>query len=140
MTGTEPATIAPAILEALLRAREAAYAPYSNFHVAAVVVSADGRAFAGCNVETAHYKSVCAEASAISAMVVAGQGEIGTIYVLGPQGRACPPCGDCRQRIREFAGPATRIVLVDEAGTELQRFDIEALLPQPFGPDTVASR
>jgi len=133
-------TIPPEILQALLDARRAAYAPYSHFQVAAVALSADGRAFAGCNVETAHYKSVCAEASAISAMVVAGRREIDTMYVLGPQGRACPPCGDCRQRIREFAGSDTRVVLVDEAGGELQRFDIEALLPQAFGPDTVASR
>ena len=133
-------TIPSEILQALLDARNAAYAPYSNFHVAAVAVTADGRTFPGCNVETAHYKSVCAEASAISAMVGAGQRKIDTIYVLGPQGQACPPCGDCRQRIREFAGRTTRIVLVDEAGSELQRFDIEALLPQAFGPDTMASR
>ncbi|MBS3743335.1 MAG: cytidine deaminase [Wenzhouxiangellaceae bacterium] len=128
--------VEPAVLEALLRARKAAYAPYSNFRVAAVAVAVDGRAHPGCNVETAHYKSICAEASAISAMVGAGQRELASIYVLGPEGRACSPCGDCRQRIREFAGPDTRIVLVDAAGRVLEQFSVDELLPYAFGPDS----
>jgi len=127
-------TVPSEILQALLEARNAAYAPYSDFRVAAVAVSSDGRAFPGCNVETAHYKSVCAEASALSAMVVAGRREIDTLYVLGPQGRACPPCGDCRQRIREFASPGTRVVLVDDQGSERGRFTVDELLPRAFGP------
>jgi len=131
--------IAPEILQALLHARNAAYAPYSNFRVAAVAVAADGEAFPGCNVETAHYKSICAEVSAISAMVGAGQRELDCIYILGTEGRACPPCGDCRQRIREFAGPATCVVLVDNTGCQLERFAIETLLPHAFGPDRLAS-
>ena len=127
--------IPPEILEALRRAREAAYAPYSGFHVAAVAVSADGRAFPGCNVETAHYKSVCAEASAISAMVGAGQRELDRIYILGPEGRVCPPCGDCRQRIHEFALDHTCVILVDQTGWELQRHTVDQLLPHAFGPN-----
>ena len=132
-------TMPSEILEALRRAREAAYAPYSGFHVAAVAVSADGRVFPGCNVETAHYKSVCAEASAISAMVGAGRRELDRMYILGPAGRACPPCGDCRQRIHEFAGRKTRVILVDQAGSELERFSAEELLPHAFGPGGAAS-
>ena len=128
-------TIPSEILEALRRARESAYAPYSGFHVAAVAVSADGLAFQGCNVETAHYKSVCAEASAISAMVGAGQRELACIYILGPADRACPPCGDCRQRIREFALVDTCIILVGDTGRELERHTIDQLLPHAFGPD-----
>lgn len=135
MSNTNPGTIDSTILEALLRAREAAYAPYSGFHVAAVVVAADGRAFPGCNVETAHYKSVCAEASAISAMVGAGERGLDSVYILGPGGQACAPCGDCRQRIREFAGADTRVVLVDESGCELKRFSVDELLPHAFGVD-----
>lgn len=127
-------TIPSGILQALLEARDAAYAPYSNFRVAAVALGTDGRAYPGCNVETAHYKSVCAEASAISAMVVAGRREIDRLYILGPQGRACPPCGDCRQRIREFALDDTCIILVDETGRELQRHTVDQLLPHAFGP------
>lgn len=128
-------TIRTDILEALMSAREAAYAPYSGFHVAALAVSADGRTFPGCNVETAHFKSICAEASAISAMIGAGERELACIYILATGARACPPCGDCRQRIREFAGADTRVVLVDDNGCELKRFTLDELLPHAFGPE-----
>ena len=132
MTGMQPE-----ILQSLIRARKAAYAPYSGFSVAAVAVSSDGQAFAGCNVETAHFKSICAEASALSAMVGTGQRELAAIYILGPGERACPPCGDCRQRIHEFARSDTRVILVDETGRELQNHTIEELLPNAFGPDSL---
>lgn len=128
--------IDPEILQALLRTREAAYAPYSGFQVSAVAESADGRTFAGCNVETAHFKSVCAEASALSAMVGAGRRELAAIYVLGPGDKACPPCGDCRQRIHEFCRAGTRVILVDDNGRQLQSLTIEELLPNAFGPDS----
>lgn len=130
-------TIDPEILTTLLATREAAYAPYSGFQVAAVAVSSDGRAFAGCNVETAHFKSVCAEASALSAMVGAGRRELATIFILGPGEAACPPCGDCRQRIHEFAAAETRVVLVDDSGRELHQFTVDELLPHAFGPDSI---
>ena len=55
-------------------ARAAAYAPYSNYLVGAALLAEDGRIFGGCNVENAAYpQGVCAEAGAISAMVLAGQ-------------------------------------------------------------------
>lgn len=130
-------TVAPEILQALLATRDAAYAPYSGFRVAAVAVASDGRAFAGCNVETAHFKSICAEASALSAMVGSGRRELATIYILGPGEAACSPCGDCRQRIHEFARPDTRVILVDESGRELHSLTIEELLPSAFGPDSL---
>lgn len=129
--------IDPEILKTLLASRKAAYAPYSGFQVAAVAVSSHGSTFAGCNVEVAHFKSICAEASAISAMIGSGQRELATVYILGPGEAACPPCGDCRQRIHEFASADTRVVLVDDGGCELQRFTVAELLPHAFGPDNV---
>lgn len=133
-------SIDPEILKTLLETRDAAYAPYSGFQVSAVAVSRDGRAFAGCNVETAHFKSVCAEASALSAMVGSGRRELAAIYILGSGETACPPCGDCRQRIHEFADGDTRIILVDEHGREIHNRTIEELLPDAFGPDSLADR
>lgn len=133
-------SIDPEILKTLLETRDAAYAPYSGFQVSAVAVSRDGRAFAGCNVETAHFKSVCAEASALSAMVGAGRRELAAIYILGPGETACPPCGDCRQRIHEFADGDTCVVLVDEHGREIHNRTIEELLPDAFGPGSLADR
>ncbi|MFW5815842.1 MAG: cytidine deaminase [Wenzhouxiangella sp.] len=125
--------IPPEWLKRLLTARRNAYAPYSRHFVAALVVTEDGTAFCSCNVESAHYKSVCAEAGAISAMVTAGATRIREVWVLGPGPEHCPPCGDCRQRIHEFADDRTRIHLVNDAGLVLKSYSIAELLPEAFG-------
>jgi cytidine deaminase len=130
-------TIETELLDDLRRLRDNAYAPYSDHPVAAVVETGTGRRFGGANVEVAHFKSACAEASAISAMASAGERTIRRVYVLGPGGRPCPPCGDCRQRIREFASTETRIVLVGQSGEALKTYTIDELLPDSFGPDHI---
>ena len=126
-------TIPPQWLERLLATRQNAYAPYSRHVVAALVVTEDGSAFCSCNVESAHYKSVCAEAGAISAMVSAGETAIREVWVLGPGPDHCPPCGDCRQRIHEFADDHTRIHLINDAGRVLRSYSLPDLLPEAFG-------
>ena len=62
-----------ALLQAARAARLNAYAPYSKFLVGAAVLDEQGQVHAGCNVENAAYpQGVCAEAAALSAMVLAG--------------------------------------------------------------------
>ena len=62
------------MLEVARAARANAYAPYSRYQVGGAVLAEDGRIFGGCNVENAAYpQGVCAEAGALSAMVLAGQ-------------------------------------------------------------------
>ncbi len=76
-----------------------AYAPYSRYHVGAVVRTTDGREFEGVNVENAAYPlGVCAEKSAIVAAVVAGYGP-GDLAAIGI---SASPCGGCRQWLSEF--------------------------------------
>jgi cytidine deaminase len=76
-----------------------AYAPYSNYHVGAVVRTGDGREFEGVNVENASYPlGVCAEKSALVAAVTAGYGP-GQIAAIGI---TSSPCGGCRQWLHEF--------------------------------------
>ncbi len=128
------------IIQQLMSARANAYAPYSNHPVASVVVSPDDQRFAGTNVEVAHYKGLCAEASAISAMVTAGQRQLATVYVMGPGDHLCTPCGDCRQRIREFATPDTLIKVLSGSGELLKTYSMEALLPDAFGPEQLPPR
>jgi cytidine deaminase len=112
-----------------------AYAPYSRFHVGAALRSESGAIFAGCNVENAAYpQGTCAEAGAISGMALAGDRRIAEILVIGDGDALCTPCGGCRQRIREFAAPAT---LIHIAGPEGMRatFTLAELLPASFGPE-----
>lgn len=130
----------PALVKTLLEALDNAYAPYSDHPVAAVMECPDGQQFAGSNVEVAHYKGLCAEASAISAMVTAGQRELAKVYVMGPGEHLCTPCGDCRQRIREFATPSTHITVVSRQGEILKTYTMETLLPDAFGPEQLPQR
>jgi cytidine deaminase len=133
-------TILPdAAIEPLLRAARAAqqqaYAPYSKFHVGAAVLDEQGRIHAGCNVENAAYpQGVCAEAGALSAMVLAGGRHVAALAVVGDGDALVTPCGGCRQKLREFAAGDTP-VLVGDARQLRARFTLAQLLPESFGPE-----
>ncbi|MFD2234425.1 cytidine deaminase [Phaeospirillum tilakii] len=122
------------LIEAARAAQGNAYAPYSGFAVGAAIEDENGRIHRGANVENAAYPlGHCAESNAIGAMVVAGGRTIRRILILGGAA-ACPPCGGCRQRIREFADAETRILLVAGDGG-VSDYRIDDLLPDSFGPD-----
>lgn len=125
-------------MDAALAAMANAYAPYSHYAVGAAVRCADGRIFAGCNVENAAYpQGQCAEASAIGAMATAGGREIVEVAVVAGSegdGQLPSPCGGCRQRLREFAHLDTPVHLCGPEGLR-RTMTIDALLPVSFGPD-----
>ncbi len=127
------------LIDAALAARGMAYAPYSRFAVGAALRTAEGAVHAGCNVENAAYpEGTCAEAGAIAAMALAGGRRIAELVVAGGGGAPCTPCGGCRQKLREFAGPEMVIRIVDAAGRTLLRTSLAELLPHSFGPDNLA--
>jgi cytidine deaminase len=126
------------LLQAALKARENAHAPYSGFKVGAAVRCPDGRVFAGCNVENVAYpQGTCAEAGAIAAMVAAGGTAIAEALVVADGPELVTPCGGCRQRLAEFARPATPVILADLAG-ERGRSTVGQLLPGAFAPGHLA--
>ena len=123
---------AKSLFDAALAARAHAYVPYSNFAVGAAVRTETGAIFAGTNVENASYPvGTCAEAGAIAAMIAGGGRVIVEALVLGGSSQALTPCGACRQRLREFAGPDA---LIHAAGLEgiTATFTLGALLPEAF--------
>jgi cytidine deaminase len=123
------------LIAAAQTAMEKAYAPYSSFPVGAAVRGANGRVYAGCNVENASYpQGCCAEAGAISAMVLDGERRIESVAVVGRGEELVTPCGGCRQRIREFAAPDTPILICAPDGLR-RRFTLAELLPHSFGPE-----
>lgn len=83
------------------------YAPYSHFHVSAVLLCADGKAYTGNNIENAAYTpSVCAERCAFFKAVSEGERDFTAIALCGGLNGIvkdyCAPCGVCRQVMREF--------------------------------------
>jgi homotetrameric cytidine deaminase len=122
--------------EALLAAADAvmrnAYAPYSNFPVGAALRTPSGAIHVGANVENAAYpQGQCAEASAIGVMVAAGDREIAAVAVVAEKLDVCPPCGGCRQRLKEFAAPDTPVYL-GRPGGPVEVTSMAALLPLAF--------
>jgi cytidine deaminase len=127
------------MLDLARRALANAHAPYSRFRVGACLRTASGRLYAGCNVENAAYPvSQCAEATAIGAMVAAGDREIVEAVVLTEGAGLCPPCGRCCQQLAEFARPATPLHLCGPEGLR-RTTTLGALLPLAFGPDALGS-
>lgn len=136
-SSTEPITPLEqdAMLAAARAAMDRAYAPYSNFHVGAAVLDDQGAIHAGCNVENAAYpQGVCAEAGALSAMVLAGGTRARAVLVMGHGDALVTPCGGCRQKIREFAAPDTPVLIAGD-GQVRASFTLEQLLPHSFGPE-----
>ncbi len=120
------------LIQQALKARQAAYAPYSHYQVGAALLCADGRIFAGANVENAAYPtSICAERVAVFTAVTAGARRFKAVVVATANGGT--PCGACRQVLAEF-GLDTRVILVDETGSVVSESDLAALLPGAFLP------
>jgi len=115
-------------------ARSRAYAPYSGFHVGAVVLTDDGRVFEGANVENASYPlTACAEANAVRSMAMTGRvSPIVAVAVVGDGEDAITPCGACRQIIFEF-GPTATVYGSGDGGRPIVT-SIKDLLPHAFGP------
>jgi len=115
--------------------RTQAHAPYSKFAVGAAVLDEQGRIHAGCNVENAAYpQGWCAEASAIAAMVAAGGQHIVAVAVSAEAAQPVPPCGGCRQKIREFAWDDCPIFVTGARGDLRATYTLGQLLPFAFGP------
>jgi homotetrameric cytidine deaminase len=129
--------------DALLRAADTAmrnaYAPYSSFKVGAAVRAPSGAIYAGANVENVAYpQGACAEASALGALVAAGESAITAVAVVAERIDHCPPCGGCRQRLAEFGAGETPVYL-GRPGDVPQKLTLAELLPGAFGREALES-
>ena len=128
------------LIRRALDAASLAYAPYSRFQVGAALLCADGSVCTGCNVENASYPAgLCAERAAVAKAVSGGKREFTAIAIVGGKdGRVtdfCPPCGICRQVLREFADPEQFYVILARSADQYRLFTLEELLPESFGPE-----
>jgi probable rRNA maturation factor len=118
------------LFQKAMEASRNAYAPYSNYHVGAALLSEDGQIFTGVNVENASYPAgICAERSAGVQAVSAGCRKFNAIAVASPDGEASM-CGICRQFFTEFSKDMIVIYGEDEAHLKAER--LSALLPSDF--------
>lgn len=112
------------------KAKNNAYAPYSDFHVGAVLLTKGGKIYTGCNIENASYgAAMCAERVAIYKAVSAGETDFTAIAVTGSTD-PCPPCGICRQVLSEFCHADFQIIT--KAHDELESITLGELLPKAF--------
>lgn len=120
------------LIKTATRARENAFAPYSNFQVGAAVETANGKIYTGCNVENASYGlTVCAERIAIWKAMSEGEREFTKIVVVADTAELTPPCGACRQIIWEFCGDIA-VVLANLKGKS-ETLQMSELFPKAFG-------
>ena len=106
-----------------------AYAPYSGFHVGALLSAAPGRSYRGVNVENSSYPvGLCAERAALAAAVAGGERRFAALAVATADGRDAAPCGACLQALGEFGD----LEIVAQVGGEVRAAPLRALLTAPF--------
>jgi cytidine deaminase len=121
----------PDLVEAALRVRENAHAPFSKFKVGAAIEDESGRVFTGCNVENATYGlTVCAERVAVFKAISEGARKFRRVVVAADTEVLTPPCGACRQILWEFCGDV-EVTLVNLHG-KTEKFQMKDLFPRPF--------
>jgi cytidine deaminase len=114
-----------------------AYAPYSGFKVGAALLCSDGTVYQGCNIENAAFGPTnCAERTAFFKAIYDGRRDFVAIAVCGGKDGvitgAFPPCGVCRQVMREFCGDDFKILMMNVEGFEM--VTLADLLPHSFSP------
>lgn len=146
---TDEKMIKTLIKEAMGRLPDS-YAPYSNFHVAAALLSESGKIYTGVNIENASYGLCnCAERTAIFSAVNEGDRKFSAICIMGtpeehlpgvqkgePTPDYCPPCGACRQVMSEFCGNDFSIILA-KSQEDYELHTLGELFPLSFNKDSL---
>lgn len=130
------------LIERARAALKNAYAPYSNFNVAAAVLLQNGEILTGTNQENAAFPvGICAEGtvlSAASAVYPDVQVKKIAITVKSPRHtiqHPVAPCGICRQRLLEYEnrfGQPIQIIMQGETGVIYIVNTVKDLLPLYF--------
>lgn len=128
------------LIENAIEASKMAYAPYSNFHVGAVVLLEDNTIVAGANQENAAFPSgSCAERVAFGKAATTGKKQkilIAAVVAL-KDGKIVPasPCGGCRQLMLEteaIQGEPIQLIMMTDEGQWIKTKNIKSLLPFSF--------
>ena len=124
------------LMELAVKARDRAYAPYSNFAVGAALLCESGKVYIGCNIENSAFSPTnCAERTALFSAIAQGERHFSAIAVcggkIGEERIFCTPCGVCRQVLSEFCSPDMKVIL-EKGNGKLISVTLAELLPVAF--------
>lgn len=123
------------LIEEAKKAREQAYAPYSQFPVGAALLTKDGQVFHGCNIENAAYSMCnCAERTAVFQAYAQGARQFEMLAVVADTKRPVPPCGACRQVLSELCNREMIVILTNLTGQKTLT-TVGELLPGAFSSE-----
>ena len=127
------------LIERAKQAMTHSYSPYSGYKVGAALLCADGTVYEGCNIENASFSpTICAERTAFFKALYDGHRDFTAIAICGGKDGvitgAFPPCGVCRQVMREFCDDDFTVILIGKDGYETRT--LGQLLPDSFRADT----
>lgn len=112
------------------RAKENAYAPFSNFKVGSALLTESGKVYTGVNIENSSYGgTICAERVAFVKAVSEGERDFVSLAIASSGGEAMP-CGICRQFMYEFCPELNVITGKDKES--LREHSLNELLPEGF--------
>lgn len=119
------------LIKLAIENKKNSYSPYSNFRVSSVVLTKKGNIYKGVNIENAAYSvTLCAERSALSSAISAGDREIDTIVITGDSTMTYP-CGVCRQFMAEFLDSDSKIVIANSTAN-YKIYGLDDILPYSF--------
>jgi cytidine deaminase len=135
-------SVAKLLIRDAIEAMHKAYVPYSHHPVGAALLTKKQKIYQGCNIENAAYSPTnCAERTAFYKAISEGETEFSAIAIVGGKDGVikdyCPPCGVCRQVMREFVDPKSFLIILARSEEDYLVFFLEELLPLSFGPENL---
>lgn len=107
--------------------------------VAAALLSAGGNIYVGVCIDTASTLGMCAERSAISAMLTHGESKIEKVVTVMPDGKVGSPCGACREFMMQLDKDSGNIEILLDKDTKNTVF-LRELLPDWWGKSRFENR
>ena len=85
--------------------------------VSAAILTESGKIYTGVCIDTACSLGMCAERSAIAAMITAGESRVVRLVCVMPDGRAGMPCGACRELLMQLDRSSPEIEILTDLET-----------------------
>lgn len=100
--------------------------------VAVALLSAGSNIYVGVCIDTASTLGMCAERSAIAAMLTHGESKIDKVVAVMPDGNVGSPCGACREFMMQLDKDSGNIEILLDRDTKKTVF-LRNLLPDWWG-------